>query len=379
MNRPTGQILASVLTAVSISAALILCSSSAPAQSAPPPPEPTPSPRPLPPNQPARGIIYDGLEYGDSRACNGLFRTKDHNNCTHGPDPSPLNIDVRTAPPPLAPRSPSVASAIQCDGDGTSGYRTQVMYVRGSDKTDRFDTFLSSFKQWAIDADTIYADSAAETGGYRLLRFVHDASCSLVVLDVGLSQTGHIDFNTMESALAALGFNRSDRKYMIFMDDNLYCGIGSLYGDDTPGASNLNNSQKYGPAYARADNGGCWSGSVIAHESMHNMGAVQHSAPHSTYLQNQSSGNTWHCSDEWDRMCYSDAAAVTMTYPCGGSSNSVHDRLFDCNHDDYYHTNPSPGSYLATHWNSANNQFLIKVPAVPLNLVPRAFLPLVLR
>src|SRR5205085_8364732 len=47
----------------------------------------------------------------------------------------------------------------------------------------------------------------------------------------------------------------------------------------------------------------------------------------------------------------------TLTHPCP----SAHERLFDCNHDDYFNTAPAAGSYLAGHWNAASNSFLEKV------------------
>jgi hypothetical protein len=52
-----------------------------------------------------------------------------------------------------------------------------------------------------------------------------------------------------------------------------------------------------------------------------------------------------------------------------------HENRLDCNHDDYFSTNPRPGSYLATHWNVANSEFLLRsdggddIPDAP-NAVP---------
>jgi hypothetical protein len=186
---------------------------------------------------------------------------------------------------------------------------------------------------------------------------VHDANCNVTVRNVPVALSPRQEFGEMMTAVQALGYNRTDRKYMIFMDAAVYCGIGTLYGDDSPLASNANNR---GPSYARADRG-CWNGHSIAHEHMHNLGGVQRSAPHSTGWQVPSSGNTWHCSDESDVMCYSDADGVVMTYPCPSSQ----EMLFDCNNDDYFHTSPAAGSYLATHWNAAVNQFLTQAAVLP--------------
>lgn len=94
-----------------------------------------------------------------------------------------------------------------------------------------------------------------------------------------------------------------------------------------------------------------WSPNVAAHEIMHTIGGVQITAPHSN-TPNYTNGSSGHCSDEYDRMC----EQGTMQYICKDSS---HNSRFDCNHDDYYSTNPPAGSYLATHWNTANSAFLI--------------------
>src|SRR6266540_2790648 len=310
--------------------------------------------RVLPPNQPELGLIYNGLEQavaGDG-PCKGLFRIpviapggkKVRELCTHGPDPASPGVDIKQDTPPIAAAELVTTGLVQCVGDGVSGYRTEVIYARSSDVPDRYSQYLASIKQWAADADAIYRFSAANTRGIRRVRFVHDSSCNPIVQNAVLSPTGDDDFTKTVDELTALGYDRTDRKYMIFMDANVYCGIANLQRDDQPGSSNLSN---FGPLYGRTD-AGCWGGSIVAHEHMHTMGGVQLSAP------NSSGGG--HCTDEYDVMCYSDGPYYpTMNYVC---TDPARESRFDCNFNDYYNTNPPAGSYLATHWNVANSRFL---------------------
>lgn len=301
---------------------------------------------PMPADDPARGVVYKGLRRPVKGECGStrLFVITGTGGCTHGPDPAPPGVNLKKSVAPLAP-SAADSAAITCDGDGSSGNRTQVAYVRSSDVADRFSTFVASIRQWAADADSIYLNSALETGGVRNVRFVHDPSCNIVVANIVISPAGDDSLANTESELATAGYNRADRKYMLYVDANFYCGIGDIRSDDTPGSSNQNN---FGPRYGRSDNG-CWSGSVAAHEHMHNLGGVQLTAPHTS--------GGYHCVDEYDRMCYSDSPNFpTMQILC---PDTAHDDRFDCNHDDYYSTSPPVGSYLATHWNAANNSFLI--------------------
>jgi hypothetical protein len=84
---------------------------------------------------------------------------------------------------------------------------------------------------------------------------------------------------------------------------------------------------------------------------------VQPTAPHGTW--------NYHCSDESELMCYDDdytadglvgshGQLVPLTYTCP----KRHERLLDCNHDDYFSTSPRPESWLGQHWNVADSSFL---------------------
>jgi hypothetical protein len=291
--------------------------------------------------------VETGLEWATDGPCAGAFQIAGTGYCTHGPDAPPPGVDIAVSVPPIADLVSG--ASIQCEGDGVSGKRTQVIYARASDRPDRYNSYLASFRQWAAEADAIYQNSAAETGGNRRIRFVHDANCNLSIPSIQLSPAGDDAFANLVNELQAAGYNRSDRKYMIFIDSNALCGWATMDLDEQPGAANLNNG---GPDYA-ATYAGCWGGRIAAHELMHNLGGVQLSAPHT------SGGG--HCVDEYDLMCYSDEPNFPpMQTIC---PDSGHDRIADCNHDDYFNTNPPANSYLATHWNAANNEFLIGVSA----------------
>ncbi len=288
--------------------------------------------------------------------------------CTPGTDPPPEGIDP-SVPQPLvgaqaqgmllpdtpggAPSGATAAAAprIPCYGDGQSGNRVQAVYAVPADKPDRYDQALASIRQWAAETDAVFMTSAAKTGGKRHIRFVTDANCELSVLRVQVSSTGDDTFTNTLAEFERKGLARSDRKYLVWMDSTVLCGIASYWVDDRPGADNANNGRTgLAGTVARVD-AGCWGlasrgQSVEAHELMHSLGSVMPTAPHAS-----ASG---HCNDDSDRMCYQDGTVLVLLNVCPGSEEA----LFDCANDDYFNTAPARPAYLATHWNTASSSFL---------------------
>lgn len=240
-----------------------------------------------------------------------------------------------------------------CSGRGADGHRVQVLYVREADHPSRFTAVADELTHHVAGIDDVFAVSGRATEGGRRVRWVHDARCRPVLREVVLADgTLGDSLAATADALAEEGFDAGDRKYLVFADnaDSGFaasaCGRSTLFYDDSAD-QNLNDGGQ--PGYARVDVD-CWDNHVPAHELVHVLGGVQDSAPDGT------AGS--HCSDGWDLMCP----------PADESVPRCPDRyrfLLDCGNDDYFHTDPAPGSYLAHHWNVARSRYLDVVEPLP--------------
>jgi len=344
----------------------------------------------LPGDTPDQGLVYEGLRPARAGSiCAGAYQI-DEQSCTHGPDAPPPGLQVRRSVAPVTAKAPEPsqptretsavptdaeiardeggsalttdapalvpdpapgeasfimgAHDVACEGDGRSGKRVQVLYLHEFGAPTRYSDFVGSIRNWTAGVDEIFDESAAETGGSRHVRFVTTPQCRVEVTEVQLPADGLRSFAASIDALEKLGYNRADRKYLMLADINVYCGIATYIADDRAGLGNRNNG---GPSYGRIDSG-CWSATMAAHELTHTLGAVLDEAPNANGIGG--------CLDDYDLLCGTDQSGKKVRNVCPKRSEN---RL-DCGHDDYFSTNPKPGSYLATHWNIAQSEFLLR-------------------
>ncbi|MEA3503326.1 MAG: hypothetical protein U9R47_11155, partial [Actinomycetota bacterium] len=226
----------------------------------------TPAADHLPDNDHARGVVFNGLRpAGPNGPCAGGFEmTVDGQTlCTPGPDRGPEGHDVRRSRSiPSAQANDTatdgVATALATStfpvvGDGASGNRVVAVYAVATDRADRYADVAPMISEWAANVDTMMNQSAALTGGERHVRFVTDAAGALAVEKVIMPADGDDSFGATISALKAAGYNDPSRKYLIWTDANLYCGIATIYSDDKPTQDNYNNGRF--AQYARVDAG----------------------------------------------------------------------------------------------------------------------------
>jgi hypothetical protein len=265
----------------------------------------------------------------------------------------------RTAAAPTPPGKPGLGGlkrhvAPSCSGNGKDGNRVQVIYAVEKGKTDRYKKLLPALRSYVADVDDTFAMSSKKTRGNLRVRWVHTKCTPVIAHEVLPAGSLRKGFKPTVDALKKRGYTSKARKYLVFADDTKLCGVGQLYNDAAK-KGNYNDGRV--AMFARVDSG-CWAfkkgwHSTAAHEVMHMLGGVQHNAPHST--------PAGHCRDERDAMCYDDdgRGKVTMKHVCRKSAGE--EALFDCRNDDYFHTAPKAGSYLARYWNTAKSSFLDKV------------------
>jgi hypothetical protein len=200
-----------------------------------------------------------------------------------------------------------------------------------------------------VNVQSVYRTSSRAVGAVEFVpRWVHSPHCEPSIEVVQVAPGALSDFAATIQAVADQGHDRADRKYIMWTDATVYCGIAAVSIDDSKTG---NRNDGHHPGYARIDRG-CWGyqGSVVAHEVTHTLGAVQPTAPNATPYG--------HCTDEYDLMCYSDGPGITTTVTC---SNPQGELVLDCNNDDYFHPDPPPGSWLYSHWNIADSSFVERV------------------
>jgi hypothetical protein len=232
-------------------------------------------------------------------------------------------------------------------------HRVQALYVLRAGQPDDLAARRPLILNDLATVDDIFSVSAGKTGGDVRVRWVHepapDGSCVPTITTVTIPADSAAD---PSYAVSISGYARPDRKYLLLTETPFPCSGTLYFGDQYPNADHRDpavNTGENRPGYSMLAPQ-CLGGDIVAHELAHNLGAVQSTAPSTT--------GAGHCTDEQDLMCYTDESGAPMREVCGPEYAS----LLDCNHDDYFHTNPPPGSYLDTSWNLARSQYLDRLP-----------------
>ena len=256
-----------------------------------------------------------------------------------------------------------------CSGPtANQGARVQVVYLRKPSQPALNSERTVYLQDVATASSTIMDYSAAKTGGSIKVRWVRESDCKISVKEIVAAQNANLStFAGAQKAMEDAGRSSGDRKYMVFLNSNHTswnaaastgaCGYGTIYRgimfSDGPAQNNINNTRTgYGFIWY-GNNRSCWIAPIALHELVHNLGAIQDTAPNST--------GAGHCTDGYDLMCYNDGGPKGNLYRNTACSSVGNMYVMDCGNNDYFHSNPAGrNTYLSTRWNVANSRFVTK-------------------
>lgn len=249
------------------------------------------------------------------------------------------HADAPGAGNPLEPARDPAPYPLACAAPGEPA--TVLVYARPSDAPDRYAEMAPRIVAMAEKANGLLHEDAAAHGANVSLRARCGPDARPSVAREALAAPGDADtWEGIVDELRLRGYDEAHEKYAVWYEGRVgaFGGQGLWRDDDRPGAENANNvGGSFSIVYGVA------TGTTYVlwlHEHLHTMGAVQHSAPHST--------GAWHCNDGRDVMCEVDAG------PRSDYETVCSRLILDCNADDYFRPYPPEGSYLATHWNLAS-------------------------
>jgi hypothetical protein len=263
----------------------------------------------------------------------------------------------------------------------------QLVYAHPADQPDHFAWYAN-----LLQADASYIDRfiAVESGGTEFMRFAMGTSCGpqyVSLIDWAMPQPdsayttaadpGSVNFDALDSDAIATFGRHAGVNTLIFADGlvdrpgwdgDTYGGAaeGLGVGDARPGPENINNAGGQFSFLFGLLGGHPIPGDeavdppTLLHEASHAIGAVGPGAPNST--------GAGHCYDINDIMCYADGGPQgqnTNLQSVCGPRNDVMQAPYDCTGTNYYNPAPAPGSYLATHWNLYNSDFMAPCTANP--------------
>lgn len=318
-----------------------------------------------------------------------------------GPTGSSVFACFHSALDPLPELSQPVAqakaAAPACVGNGVNGPRLQLVYMYVEGQPNRSAQVVPRIAGQIVPRMEGVFRETSKLQGREIGMRLHMPGCKLLVDTVKIdAENGAPDdpgamLTRITEHLIETGYDSTDRKYIVWFDggNKGACGIAPVNAlpvlDDNPTQANRNNVGwqttrhetavifRWGfpvlgdpqPPYPGAPappecwgRGGTGARTEI-HELIHLLGAVQLSAPNSNGFG--------HCTDDHDIMCYGERGVSTIPR-CATPVEQL-----DCGADDYFNARPPAGSYLSTHWNTANSRFLgpaIVHDAVPLE-IPR--------